>query len=78
MKKLLLLLSLASGLLACSDGNTPRAGKTDTGTRDAGSLEEDDAGETAASSGLERAPGALPRPPSGRLPDELKPPGFGK
>jgi hypothetical protein len=80
MKKLMLL-SLTCGLLACSDGKTPSEGKTDAGAgtrRDAGSDQEDEAGETAASSGLERAPGALPRPPSGKLPDDLKPPGFGQ
>jgi hypothetical protein len=81
MKKLMLLV-LASGLLACSDGKTPSERKSDAGEETKGdggvTHEDDDAGETAASSGLERAPGALPRPPSSKLPDDLKPPDFAK
>lgn len=70
MQKLILLTSLCA-LLACSDSKQ----KADAG--DDGNTGDVDAGETSAGE-LERAPGSLPRPPSKKLPDDLKPPGFAK
>jgi hypothetical protein len=69
-------LVLLCALGACSDSSTK--------SKDSGSSEETDAGKdnpdgsAGAESALERPPGNLARPPSDKLPDDLKPPGFGK
>jgi hypothetical protein len=76
-----MLLALACALLACSDGKPSSASKPDAGdenTNEAGSEPEDDAGASTEASGLERAPGSLPRPQAKKLPDDLKPPDFAK
>lgn len=81
MQKITLLL-LACALFACSDNDKLPSGGGDRDAssekRDAGSTDERDGGETPAASGLERAPGSLPRPPGKKLPDDLKPPGYEK
>lgn len=84
MRKLLLLL-LACSVWACSDGKNKDA--SDSGAHekpdasewdpDAGEWPDevkDAAGNDAASTRLERAPGSLERPPGEKLPDDLKPP----
>lgn len=73
MQKISLLL-LALSLAACSDND-----KLASGSRDAGSTDDQDGGGDApASSGVERPPESLQRPPGKKLPDDLKPPGYEK
>ena len=85
------LLLLLTGLLwACSDSKSKEP--NDSGddhhhghTHDAGAThdadgeqpDEDGAVDTPVSPLGERPPGSLPRPPGEKLPDDLKPPGFG-
>lgn len=70
-------LVLSCALVACGSSSTKSkdagtAGETDAGQQNAGG------GGAGEESALEKPPGSLARPPSDKLPDDLKPPGFGK